>query len=496
MEKKEISSDIQEVIELLQRRFQSCGDVVQKEIVLDLPRNFGVQPKGYLVYVDGLADGELINESIIEPLLHQRRKQEAGTELLSYIDHYVLENVDTGLMEDMEASITEILSGNTMLYLDGCQQAIMISSKHFPNRGIEEPDSEIVMRGSKDAFTENLRTNTALIRRRIRDTALKVEQMKVGERSKTDVAIIYLEDLVRGDVLYSLKKRLEDISIDGIFDSGMLEHLLEQGWVSAFPQFQYTERPDKTASSIMEGRIAVVVDNSPGILIVPVTLNCFFQASDDYYNHWMVGTFERIMRYVASAIAILVPGLYIALMSYQAPLIPEKFITIFTNVRQDVPFSVAWEILAMELAFELLREAGLRMPKQMGNTIGIVGGLVVGQAAVDAGLVGTVSVIVVSLGAIASFAIPNESFVSTFRLLKFVMIFLAAVWGLYGIALGVLGLTIHLTSLESFGIPYLMPAVAGSVNQGADRQDFLIRYPIRRMKRRPVFSNARNRRRE
>lgn len=496
MEKKEISSNIQDIMDLLKRRFYHCGDVVQKEFILCSQEELEQEIRGYLVYIDGLSDGELINESIIKPLLIHKKEYEKQSDILSYVNHYVLENMDTQEMDDMEDTITEILSGNTMLYLEGCHQALMISSKHFPNRGIQEPDSEIVIRGSKDAFTESLRTNTALIRRRIRDSELKVEQWKVGERSKTDVALLYMDDLVRSDILYTLKKRLENVCIDGIFDSGMLEHLLEEGWASPFPQFQYTERPDKTASGIMEGRIALVVDNSPGVLLLPVTLNCFFQASDDYYNHWLVGTFERLMRYLASAIAILVPGLYVALMSYQAPLLPEEFITIFTNVRQEVPFSVALEILAMELAFELLREAGLRMPKQMGNTIGILGGLVVGQAAVEVGLVGGISVIIVSLGAIASFAIPNESFVSTFRLLKFVMIILAAGWGLFGIAIGVLGLTVHLTSLESFGIPYLMPVTAGSVNNGTDRQDFLIRFPIKRMKQRPIFANERNRRRE
>jgi spore germination protein len=496
MKKKTISKDLKQTMEQLEQRFTNCNDIVKKEFVLGMNNETENHPKVYMIYVDGLVNIELINESIIKPLLLCRPESNRDRQFHEYINHSILENQDTKLVDDMELSITEILSGNTMLYLDGCEVAICISSKKFPSRGIQEPDSELVMRGSKDAFTESLRFNTALIRRRIRDSKLKVEQLKIGQRSQTDIAILYMDDLVRGDVLYSLKKRLEEIRIDGVFDSGMMEHLLEKGKPSPFPQFQYTERPDKTASGIMEGRIAMVVDNSPGILILPVTLNCFFQAADDYYNHWLVGTFERMMRYVAALIAILVPALYVALMSYKAPLIPERFITIFTNVRQEVPFSIAWEILAMELAFELLREAGLRMPKQMGSTIGILGGLIVGQAAVEAGLVGTISVIVVALGAIASFAIPNESFVSTFRLLKFIMIVLAAWWGLYGIALGVLGLSVHLTSLESFGIPYLMPMVAGTVNDGNDYQDFFIRSPIRKMKNRPIFTNKQNQRRE
>lgn len=496
MEKKSIGKDLQLTIEQLEQRFVNCNDIVKKEFVLGMKDQSGNCLKVYMVYVDGITNVDLINESVIKPLLLCQHTYIEKESVQEYINHSVLENQDTKLIDDMELSITEILSGNTILYMDGCQEAIQISSKKFPSRGIQEPDSELVLRGSKDAFTESLRFNTALIRRRIRDSRLKVEQLRIGKRSQTDIAILYMDDLVRSDVLYSLKKRLDEISIDGVFDSGMIEHLLEEGKPSPFPQFQYTERPDKTASGIMEGRIAMVVDNSPGILILPVTLNCFFQAADDYYNHWLVGTFERMMRYLAALMAIMVPALYVALMSYKAPLIPEQFITIFTNVRQEVPFSIAWEILAMELAFELLREAGLRMPKQMGSTIGILGGLIVGQAAVDAGLVGNVSVIVVALGAIASFAIPNESFVSTFRLLKFIMIILASLWGLYGIGLGILGLSIHLTSLESFGIPYLMPMVAGTVNDGNDFQDFFIRYPIGKMKQRPIFTNKQNRRRK
>jgi spore germination protein len=416
---------------------------------------------------------------------------ESLLETTESMESWVIESADRTKIFDMEEAITDVLAGNTLLFLEHCEFAIQISSKKFPNRGIQPPEQEVSIRGPKDSFNESLRSSTALIRRRIRDTRLKVEQIQVGVRSKTDLAIVYMEDLVHEEILDQLKEEISQISVDGILDSGVLEQFLEKKVNSPFPQYQHTERPDKVSSGILEGRIAVVVDNSPEVLLLPVTLNVFFQAGDDYYNRWEVAVFARILRYLSAMIAVGLPGLYIAVADFHTEVLPTDLILSFANAREHVPFPVVVEVLLMELSFELLREAGIRLPGQLGGTIGIVGGLIVGQAAVEAGLVSTIVVIIVSFTAIASFSIPSESFRGAFRLMKFFMIALCAVWGLYGFFLGWLLIAIHLCGLESYGVAYLSPTVSGG-----REEDYVLRMPWREQKQRPLFTKEGARRRQ
>jgi len=486
-EKKEkstspIRKSLRENIKYIEDRLVNCGDIIKKEFSTGTNKEVNF----YMVYTDGLTKTDMLEESVLAPLLKNFVKTEAN--LMSQLECSSIQTADMKEVKDMDEALTNILAGNTILFVDGYDYAILISSKNFPTRGVQEADQEVVLRGPKDSFNESLRTNTALIRRRIRDTRLKVEQLQVGERSKTDIALMYMDDLVRPDILQAVKDRLDQVSMDGILDGGMLEQLIEKNWKSPFPQFQSTQRPDKTASALLEGRIVLVVDNSPQVLILPVTFQIFFQASDDYYDRWEVASFARILRYVASFLAIGLPAFYIAVANFHTEILPTSLILSIAAAREGVPFPVVVEVLLMELSFELLREAGIRLPGQLGGTIGIVGGLIVGQAAVDAGLVSTIVVIVVSLTAIASFAVPNESFSSAFRMLKFLMIIFAAVYGIYGFFLGWLLLFIHLAGLKSFCIPYMMPSVAGSLNSYEDEKDFHLRWPLFSMRKRPVFT--------
>ena len=299
---------------------------------------------------------------------------------------------------------------------------------------------------------------------------------------------MYIEDLVQKDILNEIQKQMDKICVDGIFDNGMLQQYLEKDQKTPFPMYQLTQRPDKVASSVMEGRIAVVLDNSPMVLLLPVTLNVFFQASDDYYNRWEITTFVRILRYIASIIAIGLPGFYVAIAGFHPEVLPTPFLLALISAREGVPFPVIVEVLLMELSFELLREAGIRLPGQLGGTMGVVGGLIVGQAAVDAHLVSTIVVIVVALTAIATFSIPNEIFTSAFRLMKFFLILVCAFWGLYGFFLGFLAMFIHLFYLENYGVPYAHPMVEEKGKLSTAFQDFMIRYPLKTMKYRPEFT--------
>lgn len=504
-------TELTENIQMLETLFKDCDDIVKKEF--EFPWKEG-KVHAYMVYVDGLTDNTMVQEHVIQPLLHGGQgsfnqtlsangpesslgqdMSESSDELFSFLYYSKIDMADIKEETSFDAMVNSILKGDTALILNGYAKAIIISSKKLPTRSIDESDTEAVMRGPRDSFNESIRTSTALIRRRIKDPKCKIVQHKFGERSRTDYAIIYMEDLVQDGLVDQIEDQLSVYEADAIYDSGMLEHYMHRKWYSPFPIIQSTERPDKAASAILEGRVAIAVDNSPEVLIVPATFNTFFQASDDYYNQWSVATFARILRYVASILAIGLPGFYIAITSYHLEMIPTKLLLAIAQARSLVTFPVVLEVLLMELEFELLREAGIRLPGPLGNTIGIVGGLIVGQAAVEAGLVSTIVVIVVALTALASFTIPNESFASAYRLLKFFLIIVSAIWGLYGFILGMFMIAIHLSGLVSFGVPYMVPSVSSADRRFESKKDFILRLPIYTMKRRPVFTQEGERRR-
>lgn len=516
-----IESKLDNNIRFLEEMFDNWCDIVKKRFELSrMGRAYSV----YIMYIDGLADNEMVERTITHPILYEWKddyrvnarnalnednltidkmcedtnEQKEEKKFAWDIDvmfHRETEAVDMKSVSTMREAVDAVLGGDTAIFVDGQKKAIILSTKKYPTRSIETPEKESGLKGPRDSFNENFRSDTALIRRRIKDTNLKLEQGTIGVRTKTVYGMMYMEDLVEQSLLDSIKDKLKSFEIDGIFDSGMLVHLLEDKWYSPFPQVQTTERPDKAASAILEGRVVLLVDNSPEVIILPATFNSFFQAADDYYNRFAVGTFARIIRYIAAYLSVLLPALYVAITCFYPQVLPTDFMLAIIGARNEVTFPVVVEVLLMEFLFELLREAGIRLPGQMGNTIGVVGGLIVGQAAVDASLVSTIVVIVVALTAICSFAIPNEEFASTFRLLKFVMIILAAVLGLYGILLGILVIQIHLASLESFGIPYMMPLTAGTVDDEIEYQDFVMRKPIFTMTKRPVYTREGRRRR-
>ncbi len=500
-----ISPSLEKNIEALDSIFSEWGDIVKKKFVLERAED---TLDMYIIYIDGLTDNEMVERTITRPLLYEWRnagpgdagntkeeKKMQGDDVFKRLFHNQTEAVDLVEKKTMMDAVSAVLKGDTAIFIDGADKVMLLSTKKLPTRSVDSPQKEGGLKGPRDSFNENLRINTALLRRRIKDPKMKAKQNHLGQRSRTEYALMYMEDLVYPSLLDEIEKRLESFTIDGIFDSGMLVHLLEEKWYSPFPQVQTTERPDKAASAIMEGRVVLVVDNSPEVIILPTTFNTFFQAADDYYNRFAVGSFARCLRYLAAYITVLLPGLYIAITCYYPQVLPTDFLLAIVGARNDITFPIVVEVLLMEFLFEILREAGIRLPGQMGNTIGVVGGLIVGQAAVEASLVSTIVVIVVALTAIASFAIPNEEFSSTFRLLKFAMIFLGAVWGLYGIMLGILIIQIHLVSMESFGIPYMMPLVSGSIDDELEFQDFILRKPIFTMHNRPLYARRGARRR-
>lgn len=482
-----VSLKLEENIRVLKELFGNSGDIVQKSFVLERSEQPG---KIHVIYIDGLTDNEMVENTILKPLLYEwRGRQEI--DFRKSILYLEAQTVDIQEEKSFDKAVLAVLKGDTAIFLDGCSSVFIVSTKKLPLRGIGDNTKEPAVRGPQDSFNEGLRTSTALLRRRIRDPKLRVEQGTLGERSRTDYALIYLDDVVMEGLVPELRKRFDRYEIDAVFDSGMVEHYLEENWSSPFPIFQSTTRPDKAASAIAEGRVVIVVDNSPEVIIAPANINMLFQSSDDYYNRWAVATFARIIRYLAAFLSIAAPGFYVAVTMYHTEILPDKLLYAIAAARSAVTCPVIAEILLMEFFFELLREAGLRLPGQLGSTIGVVGGLIVGQAAVDAGLVSTIVVIVVALGAICSFAIPNEEFSSCFRLLKFFIILTSALLGLYGFIIGLIIIAVHLSKLVSFGVPYLMPVVGGEINNSQGRQDFIYRVPFKKMVQRPFWASDR-----
>jgi spore germination protein len=479
-----LTSSITTNIEYLDELFTGSTDRIKRRFTIGGFNKTDV----YISYIDNMIDRQLLEQDVINNLLH-RMEHLPYNNKYEYIKANALQTVDIKELTTMDDVTQAILSGDAILLIDGYAKALMIALKHFPGRGVPEVETEVTIRGAKDSFTESIAVNKVLVRRRIRDTQLRMDAMKVGIRSRTDITIAYISGIAKEPLIDEIKKRIDSFVIDGIFDIGMLEQLTETAWYSPFPQCQSTERPDKTASALLEGRVAVLVDNSPMALILPVTINSFFQASDDYYSRWEIVSFIRILRYIAAFIAISLPGLYIAVTNYQPEMIPTSLALSFAAARRGVPFSIVLEVIILQLAFELLCEAGIRLPSPLGNTIGIVGGLIIGDAAVSANLVSSMVVIVVAFTAIASFTIPNETFSSSFRLIRYLIIFLASTLGVFGFIIGLILIITHLAGLESFGIPYLTPFVSTDHQKIHPMRDSILKFPIFELTKRPFYAN-------
>lgn len=353
---------------------------------------------------------------------------------------------------------------------------------------IPKAEAEKSIRGSREAFTEDIETNISLVEKRIKDGAMKTERWVLGRRTQTRTVLLYLKDVAYEEILDKAREKLEEPDIDSVMDSGMLEQLMKENVWSPFPQCQASERPDRVSQAILEGRAAILLDHSPEALILPATVDSMFQTNDDYYRHFMVVSFLRLIRYLSAFFAAFLPGIYVAASCYHTQLLPTNLVLSLAEARAGVPFPVLLEVLLMELAFELIREAGLRMPGAIGNTIGIVGGLIIGQSAVSANLVSPMTVVVVALTALGSFSVPNEEFSEALRLIKYVNIFLGGALGIVGIMLGANFLALHLARLQSFGVPYLSPFAAPEVNDSYDLRDGLLRWPMRTLLRRPFFA--------
>jgi len=387
----------------------------------------------------------------------------------------------------------EINQGAACLLIEGLDQALLVRLAEKAGRAVEGPVTENVSKGPHDAFNEDVRSNIALLRKRLNTSRLAVENLEIGELTKTEVKLVYLKGYVLDGLVDEIKSRLRRIRIDGIIDSGQVEEFIQDSAFSLFSLLDSTERPDKLAANLLEGKAGLMFDNTPIVLIIPGTLTAQIQSPEDYYQRYWFSSWIRVMRWLAILTALLGPSLWIAIITFHQELLPTELLMSVLVSREGVPFPGLVEALIMEISLEVLREAGLRLPQTFGQTISIVGAVVLGQAAVSAGLASPGMVIVVALTAIASFVIPTQPLSNTIRILRFPFMLLAASFGLIGIIVGFSILTYHLCSLRSYGIPYLSPLAPLSFD---NLKDTVIRAPIWNMLFRPRLIGYREPQRE
>ncbi|OKL35677.1 spore germination protein [Domibacillus mangrovi] len=412
-----------------------------------------------VLFVKGLVDSQTVNDLLIESIMknsHLHKKLHLQ-DIVDVITNEVIPLGQVQSMRNQEEVVNSLMAGNTIILIEGINEALTAGTQGGEKRSIQEPTTHVSITGSKEGFTESNETNIAMVRRLIKSPDLWMESMTIGKRTKTDVSIMYLKGIAKDDIVHEVRTRLKKINVDGILDSGYIEQLIEDETITIFPTTEHTERPDMIAGNLLEGRIAIFVNGTPFVIIVPAIFVGFFQTVEDYSIRFDIANAFRFLRVIAFLISLIGPALYVAATTFHQEMIPSTLVFIVAAQRESVPFPAVVEALIMEITFEILREAGVRMPKAIGSTVSIVGALVIGQAAVQAGIVSPAMVIIVSITAIASFATPAYSMAISARLIRFVFIICAATFGFYGLLLALLMMIVHLCSLRSFGVPYMTP---------------------------------------
>jgi spore germination protein KA len=453
-------------------------------IIRDFTISETVTCKAFAVFMEGMSDKEIINSHVLQPLmiLSSLSPDEQVEDRLHTVKEKLLPGNQVMEYDKWEDVRKNILSGSTAVFIDGAEKALIVETKGWEQRGVGETKTETVVRGPHDAFTENLRANTGLVRSRIRTEKLITEMMQVGELAPTDVAVMYVKSIVNPRLVEEVKRRIKAIKVDFLQDSGILEQFIEDPPKGLIPRMLATERPDRVAASLSEGFVAVFVGQSPYVLILPTVIWSLIHTAEDAYLRYPFGSLIRIIRFSALLAALLLPSLYIAITNYHPEMIPTDLMLAIAAARERVPFPVVLEVLLMELSLELIREAGIRIPNVIGPTIGIVGALILGQAAVQAGIISPLLVIVVAVTALSAFTMPNYNFGFAIRSLRFLFILLAAMWGFYGITLGILVLLMHFATLKSFGVPMLSPVAPHKPSS----PDILLRGPVFKQEKRPA----------
>lgn len=484
-----LPSSLGAAVLILRELFSECDDLVLRDVLV------GRRP-AVLLFIRGMVKAERIELSLLEPLSRHAEAGQIPSEgpaLRTWLTTVAIASDKAEPVRSIGGVIEAVLIGDAILIVDGLAEGLALSVQGWERRKVDKPVVESTLRGPQEGFTETLLTNTSLLRRKLKSPQFKIEQLVIGRRSRTTVAVAYLKDVAAPSLVEEVRRRLRRIDVDGILDTGMIEEWVEDHPTSVFPQVNYTERPDRVAGALLEGQVAILADGSPSALILPITFWQLLHAGEDYYHRFWIASALRFLRALFLMVSLLLPSFYIAITTFHQEMIPTDLLLSIVAAREGVPFPVMLEALMMEIFFEVLREAGLRLPRPIGQAISIVGALVLGQAAVQSGLVSTSTVITVAITGIGSFIIPGYGLGISFRLLRFPLMLLAGSMGLFGIMLGLLAILVHLCGLRSFGLPYLQPIAP---MRWADLKDVLIRAPAWLIGRRPFSFRPLNRYRQ
>lgn len=479
---EKVFSSFQKNLEFIQSKFNSLinSDIVLRDFNLKCN---GKQYNAFLVYIDGMTDSVIINDFVLKPLMlrnknntyikeeksikkynNNSKKNDSHTsninvkvDLSNYIYTNLIPNNNLSKQTEFSKIISDINSGNCVLFVDTLNIAFDIDAKGFKQRNIDRPQIENVIKGPQEAFVENIRTNTSLLRRLVNNHNLIIENIEIGKLSKTKCALCYMQNIANGDLIAEAKYRLNNISIDSLISSGELEQLIQDGSSAAIPQILSTERPDKCVKGMYQGRAVILVNGNPYALIIPSVLTDFLASPEDSNLIPVYANFLKAIRLLAFLITLLLPGMYIAVTNFHQELFPTELLFSILVARENVPFPIIFELLLMEVSFELIREGGLRTPSAIGSTLGIVGALILGDAAVSANVVSPILIIVVAITGLSSFVIPNFSFGFHLRIYRFIFTILGYICGFLGIGIGIYVYLAILCSIKSFGVSYLSP---------------------------------------
>ncbi|MDQ0900675.1 MULTISPECIES: spore germination protein [unclassified Paenibacillus] len=436
----------------LKQTFSNCSDLIVRKV------NLYDSIPCMLVFFKELVDTKQLDDELLKTLFNDMTIElDTSTQLIEQMKSELLPIAQTRIVNNKKETVKQITRGQVVLFVESSNQVLSITMKGKLHRDLQEPNMESVIRGPKIGFIENIDINMGLIRQIIRTPQLKMEQLLVGEVSQTEVVIAYLENVASPEVIMEVRKRISQLDMETVLESGYIEEMIRDAPYSPFPVIQMTERPDVVSASLIEGKVAILVDGTPMVLVAPITFWHAFQTVEDYYTNFIIATFLRWLRYFFTFISLILPSLFIAVDTFHPEMIPTSLILSLASAREPVPFPTLMEIMMMEIAFEAIREAGIRLPRQVGQTISIVGVLVIGQAAVQAGIVSAPIVIVVSLTGIASFLIPSNNMSQAIRILRFPLMLSAGIFGLYGLGVSIIALLIHLVNLRSFGVYYMSP---------------------------------------
>jgi Bacillus/Clostridium GerA spore germination protein len=455
------------------KRLQNSADILESEIGIS----------GIILFsISTLIDKTMLHQDIIDPIKN-----------ISFDSiQQIMEHLSIGEMEEsthMEKVVNSALDGNVIIYLEGYSSVLLVKIASQVGRSVTFAQNESLVIGPQMAFTESLMTNLTLIRNYIKDISLCIEEIRVGARTNKTVSLIYINGIVSEQMVGTLRKRIQELKIDGILSSSMLEQLLSENSLSLFPQMALTERPDRVSDSLLKGKLAIFVDGSSLAIVCPQSFMEFFQSMEDSNINWQIATFLRLLRFTALFLSVFFTAIYVAALTFHYEVVPQTLLFTLSESRAKVPFPPIIEALLLEFIIELLREAGARLPVKVGQTMGIVGGIVIGTAAVQAGFTSNILIIIISLGALGSFVTPSYTMGNVIRILRFPLIILAGFWGFYGIMYGFCFLLLHLLRQTSLGTPYLAPFYPPRF---ADWKDSIIRLPLSFTNKRPNQTRAKD----